>query len=269
MSLSPFRTRIASSLITAGTLASLLVLAGCAKKIRTMDELSFDELRTKTDTALVAKKDDLAIECLKHMIAQNPDNANIASYKLQLADLLLKTGNLEGAYHVYKQYRTLYPADEKAEYAQYQSILSKFYQTLKIHKDCDTTQTQKTIKLCSKYLDNATNKNYRTDVKDIITTCESRLIDKEAYVIGNYMRQGKFQSAENRIAYLKEKFMAKNKALEPRILYLEYKLAHEQKHPVAAQEKIEALLEKYPESQFTRMAAGIAQKQHTTPHFEF
>lgn len=257
-----------NSVLMAGTLVTLLVTSGCAKKYKTMDEMSFDELRSKAELSAATKKEDTAIECLKHMVAQFPDNANIAQYKLQLADLLLKTGNLDASYRVYKQYRTLYPADEHAEYAHYQSILAKFYQTLKMSKDCDTTETEKAIKLCTKYLDNNSNKNYRTDVKDILTTCESRLIDKEAYIFSTYLRQGKFQSAENRIKYLKENFLAKNQALEPRILYLEYKLAHEQKNQEAAHKKIDALLEKYPESQFTRMAAGIAHKQQTSG-FEF
>ena len=134
---------------------SLLFLCGCGKRSKEPEQMSFEELKTKAMTALEGKKSENAIRYLEQLIVQYPENQDIFEYKLILADLYLKIGQLDSAYKLYKNYTKLYPSEVKTEYAHYKSILTKFYQTLKVSRDCDEQDTHKTLKQCKAYLDNS------------------------------------------------------------------------------------------------------------------
>lgn len=237
--------------------AVLLFLGGCAKHEKKPEDMSFDDLKNKSMALLDKKKDYDAIVYLEQLISQHPENQYIFEYKFILADLYLKVGRLEEAYGLYKHYTELYPSEKKAEEAHYKSILSKFYQTLKVSKSCDDSDTQQTVNRCKLYLSNDSYSNHKNDVRDIKYTCERRLIDKEIYVFNTYLRRKKFNSAQNRISYLREKFLNNHPDLEDQILFLESKLAHKQKDSKLANEKIKVLATKYPESRFTRMAHNM------------
>jgi len=221
--------------------------------------MSFDELKQKTLSSLELKKQELATEYLEKLVAQHPDHENIAEYKLMLADQYFENGNLPSAYQMYDHFSEFYPSDPKSEYANYRSVLSKFYQTLKI--DCDQSDTENTIKLCRNYNSNLLNQTYKSDILDIQRTCERKLIDKEVYVYNFYLKKGKYESAQNRLDYLKVNYLPENPSLEARLLFLESKLAHRQKDNNLVKEKIELLANKYPESQFTRMAQQLVSKK--------
>ena len=238
--------------------ALLFTLPHCAKEDKNIENMSFDELKQKTLSSIEQKQKDLAIECLEKLVAQHPDNENIAEYKLMLADQYFENGNLPSAYQMYDHFTEFYPSDQKAEYANYRSILSKFYQTLKF--DCDQSDTENTIKLCKNYNSNNLNKTYKSDVLDIQHTCERKLIDKEIYVYNFYLKKGNFEAAQNRLDYLKVNFLPENPSLEARLLFLESKLAHKQKNKNLEKEKIDILANKYPESQFTKMAQQLGSK---------
>lgn len=248
-------------------LAGLFLLSGCGKIEKKPEEMSFNELKEKITESLEKNKRDVAIPHLEQLIAQYPENQDIFEYKFILADLYMKVGRLEEAHLLYKNYTKFYPSEARAEQAHYKSILSKFYQTLKISKDCDDTDTQHTIKQCRSYLGNNSFKQYRSDVRDIQYTCERRLIDKEVYVFNTYLRRKKFQSAQNRIDYLKTTFLEKHPTLEAHILYLESKLAHKKKEMPVVKEKVEVLFAKYPESRFTKMAHSMVNKKKNTFKF--
>ena len=172
-----------------------------------------------------------------------------------LAESYFNTGDLPSAYQMYEHFKDFYPSDKKAEYAFYKSIKSKFYQTLKI--DCDQSETEQTINLCKDYFKNNNYAKYTKDIEDIEYTCHRKLIDKEVYVCNFYLKKGKFKCAKNRIAYIKENYLDKDINLNPRVLYLEAKLAQKEKNKLELSKKIEQLMEEYPESNFTRMAQGL------------
>ena len=238
---------------------SLFLLPSCSKQEeKRTEDLTFDELKQKTLSSLERKKADASIENLEKLISQHPDNQNISEYKLMLADLYFDNGNLPSAYELYKHYTEFYPSDPKAEYASYRSILSKFYQTLK--PDCDQTDTDDAIKLCKNFITNPKFHEYKSDVKDIQNTCERKLIDKEVYVYNFYLKKGNYKAAQNRLNYLRNNYLEKNPALEARLLFLECKLEHKQKNKTAVDEKIETLLDKYPDSHFTKMAQRVVNK---------
>jgi outer membrane assembly lipoprotein YfiO len=246
-------------------IGSLFLLGGCGKQETPKEEMAFNELKEKVVAELDGKKTERAVEYLEQMINRFPESPDIAEYKLMLADLYLKTGSLDAAYKLYKNYNKMYPGEIKAEYAIYKAILSRFYQTLKISHQCDQSDTEKTLTLCHSYMDNPMYHEYRGDVKDIHYTCERRLIDKEVYVFNSYLvqsrnRPDRLKSAQNRIKYLKERFLPNHKTLEPQLLFLECKLAQRQNDDQKLNDTVESLINDHNGSQFTRMAMGLANK---------
>ncbi len=239
----------------------LLILPQCAKQEKKVEDMSFDELKQKTLSALDQKKNDIAIEALEKLIAQHPDDQNIAEYKLMLADQYFNTGNLPSAYQMYDLFTEFYPADPKAEYAYYRSVLAKFYQTLKV--DCDQSETEDAIRRCKGYLTSPAYAEYKNDIQDIQHTCERKLIDKEIYVYNFYLKQGKYKSAQNRLKNLRDTYLKDHPVLESRLLFLECKLAQKQKQENTVKEKLETLLAEYPNSQFTRMAQRLTPNKNT------
>lgn len=241
--------------------SSALVLlagfAGCGKKVQKPEEMAFGELKENALALIEQNKHNNAIEYLEQLVAQYPEHQDIFEYKFMLADLYLKVGRLEEAHSLYNHYTQMYPSEMRTEDAHYKSILSTFYQTLKVSKSCDDTDTQRTLGQCKRYLANNSYKKFYNDVKDIQHTCQRRLIDKEIYVFNTYLRRKKYKSAKNRVAYLREKFLPDHPALEAQILYLESKLAHKQQDQDLAKQKTETLFAKYPESRFTKMAHSM------------
>lgn len=239
-------------------LLTVILVTSCAKQ-KKKEEMSFEELRKKTFACLEKKRNDEAAEYLEQIIAQNPDRSDIARYKLLLAEVYFKTGKYPSAFELYDHYNQFYPADTRAEYAKYRSILSKFYQTLRT--DCDQTQTEETTKLCQEYLDNSSYKKYATDVADINKTCQHKLVDKEVYVFNFYLKQGEYEAAKGRLHHIREAFLNKNPHLEARLLYLESQLAQKQKNLALVKENLEKLSAQFPESQFTPMTQALLTKQ--------
>ncbi len=191
-------------------------------------------------------------------MARFSDQQDIAQHKLALAEIYFKLGKFPSAYELYSHFAQFYPSDEKAEYAKYQAILSKFYQTLRL--DCDQTTTLETTRLCREYLGNSSFKGYINDVRDIQNTCEQKLIDKEVYVFNYYLKQKKYQAAQNRIKTLEKEYLPKNPKLEDRILYLKCQLAKAQRKHQEFKETFDLLTTKYPLSQFTQLAQGHKKK---------
>ncbi|KKP24187.1 MAG: Outer membrane assembly lipoprotein YfiO [candidate division TM6 bacterium GW2011_GWF2_28_16] len=243
-------------------LASLILFLApqCAKEEKKVDDLSFEELKQKTLSALKEKKYQEAIKPLEVLVAQHSEKKDLSKYKLMLAESYFNTGDLPSAYQMYANYKEFYPSDKKAEYAYFQSIKSKFYQTLRI--DCDQSDTEQTINLCKDYLKNNNYTEYRKDIEDIEYTCQRKLVDKEVYVYNFYLNKGKLKSAKNRLTYLKENYLNKDEKLTPRILFLEAKLAQKEKNQLELSKKIEQLMDQYPESNFTRMAQSLVTKNN-------
>ena len=239
----------------------VVLFAGCSKRSNEKEDMNFEELKAMAITEFSGKKSEKAITYLEEMVSRFPERRDISQYKIMLADLYLNDGSLDAAYELYKNYSTMYPGDSKAEYATYRTILAKFYKTLKVSSKCDQTDTEITLVLCKDYLKEPTFYEYQDDVKDINYTCERRLIDKEVYVFNSYLRKKKFKSAQNRLNYLQNTFLKKHQSLEPQILFLECRLAHKQNDEEALRGKVDTLMQKFNDSQYTRMAMGIVDKK--------
>jgi outer membrane assembly lipoprotein YfiO len=235
----------------------VFLLAGCAKD-KTKETMTAEELVKKATMHVNAQEQEDAIPYVKELIERFPDHAKISGYKMLLAELYFKEANYTAAKTIYSHFNEFYPSDKRAEYAKYKTILSAFYQTLPA--DCDQSYTEETIKECKEYLANKGLNNYRKDIENILTSCNERLTEKEIYVFNFYLGRKQFDAARNRLKYLK-KTHAENKALEPRLLYLEYKLAAKEKNTTEATAAFNALHAQYPGSQFTTMADSLNNKR--------
>lgn len=235
-----------------------MTLASCAKE-KKKEDLTFKELSDRVSTSLKKNKRDEAINYLEEIIGRFPDHQQISQYKMMLAELYFKSKKYPAAQELYESFNTFYPADKKAEYSKYKSIYAMFNQTLSI--DCDQTETEETVRLCKEYLQNNTYSKYRKKIAEIQHVCENKLIDKEAYIFNFYLHQGKKDAARNRLKFMKEKYLANYPNIEPRLLYLESKLAQREKHKDIVKQNTEKLLEKYPNSQYTQMAQSLTTKR--------
>jgi len=247
-----------STVFAAGCIVMLLVLAGCAKE-KKKEEMSFDELKGKAFTYLEKKKNDEAIAYFEEILTRFPDNPNIARYKMNLAELYFTTHRYPSAHQMYDHFNQFYPADDKAEYAKYKSILSMFQQSNKT--DCDQTETEGAIRLCIEYLSNPNYMTYRKEVNNMQLACQEKLIDKEVYVFNFYLRQGSYDAARSRLKSLRDRFASIDAGLEPRLLFLECKLARKENNRKQIQETIDKLVSVHPESQYTQMAQGLATRR--------
>lgn len=234
------------------------LMASCAKQTKSKEEMNFEELKEKTFVYLERKNNEGAIEVLEQIVAQHSDRQDIGKYKMLLAETYFKDGKHAPAHEMYEHFNQFYPSDKFAEYAKYKSILAKFYQTLR--SDCDQTPTEEALKLCRDYTDTVSYQKYRRDVEDIKKTCVQKLIDKEVYVYDFYLHQKQYDAARKRIDFLKATYLPNHPSVEPRLLYLECKLAKRQKQNDIVVQNLETLASKYPDSQFTSMGQALVAK---------
>ncbi|MFC1854591.1 outer membrane protein assembly factor BamD [Candidatus Dependentiae bacterium] len=233
-----------------------IFLVGCQKQDPKKKNPSFEDLKEDVEMANNENNSDAVTAYLEKMISKFPDHPNIPDFKIRLADQYLKEEKFDSAYEFFQHFSRLYPSHEKVEYARYQAIIAKYYQTLQINRECDASTTRETIDLCRNYLSDSSRPN-RNKIMELQAACEERLIDKEIHVYDSYLRRGKYKSAANRLIYLKDNFLNKDSSLKPRILYLECKLAQKQNDDKLATQNLQTLIAQYPESQFTRMAEGL------------
>jgi outer membrane assembly lipoprotein YfiO len=251
-----FITFSARSSLAALALCSMLI-SGC-KQQKGKEDMSLDELSTNAKTAISQKKQDKAIGYLEEIVARFKDSTKISKYKMLLAELYFENANYLAAQDLYENFNQFYPADHRAEYAKYKSVMARFYQTL--NPDLDQVATDATLALCQEYLANPSYAKYRTDVQDIIKTCHNKLIEKEVYVFNYYLKQGKYEAAKGRIKYLRERFVRVQTDLEPRLLYLEAKLAKDQHLKQEVKDIAATIAKTYPKSQYTQMAVNLTRK---------
>jgi outer membrane assembly lipoprotein YfiO len=237
------------------------MLPGCGgdKPLTKLKDLEFEELEKQVKDQ--ASDEDHKTKILEQIIAKFPDHPHIANYKMQLADHCFEQEKFATAYDLYEHFSRMYPTDARSEFAQFQSINSKFQLSREINDDCDSSDTKEAIKQCADYLTREMSQSFKTEVSSIKATCEERLLDKEIHVYNSYLRRGKYQSAQHRLDYLKEHFLPVNSELAPRILFLECKLAERKNDRDIAIKHLESLINTYPTSQFTRMAESIMNKK--------
>lgn len=213
----------------------ILFFGGCAKQqtqSSVIEKMSLQELETEVHNAVEQHNTLRAIEHLTQIVNRYGDDFSTPQYRLQLADLHFIYGQetyeddaFKMAHDYYKKFYRCNPSDSKAAYAYYRAILATFYQTNRF--ECDSRLVEKTIKSCRKYLANPAfvHDAHGADVKDILYTCQKRMIDKELYIFNTYLRAGNLKSARSRLDFVRDTYTKELPEIEPRLLFLECKLA--------------------------------------------
>jgi outer membrane assembly lipoprotein YfiO len=229
---------------------SLLMLTGCgrelpvkAKKLPTREQkhaenandswkskyvkdMTYEELKLAKDSATASGNHENAVDCLNRMIILGTDLHELQYTRIELADTLFESGELEDAEKKYKEFLALYPNSEHVEYARYRTVLCCFYQTL--DADRDQSKTKESVKLSQEFLKNEKYQQFAQDVRTIQTYCTDQLFDSEARIFAFYLEEQKdVVAAQRRLDDIKEQFSTV-KRLAPLLLDLECKLAQAQ-----------------------------------------
>lgn len=222
-----------------------------------MQDHSLAHLKKEILLAQKNKNASLEAQLLELFLKEYADDVAAPRCSLRLADLYLAEDELVKAYHLYDKFALLHPSHEQAEYAASKAIFAQYKKSLKIHQDCDSTETEKVIQLCNNFITKHGASTHVAEINDIRRSCKNRLIEKETYIFNHYIREGKFQSAEKRLAKLKKNYLEELPALKPQILFLESVLAHAQNKAEKLAEQVDTLKMEFPDSSFTMMASNL------------
>jgi len=211
-----------------------------AQNNKPLKELAYNELKDAKD-ALVEDKDLAgAIRYVERMLVVTTDLNELKELRLEIADLNFDFGDLEKAEELYNEYISFYPGSDLVEYAAYKGILSCFYQTLS--SDRDQTKTTETVKLAETFLKQPSYRNYNADVRMIQHQCFNKNFESELNVVNFYLEQDKIKSAEQRLAYLKEKYQTDDLPINIQLISLELQVAQKQNNTELCNQKQQQLI---------------------------
>lgn len=198
-----------------------------------------------------------AAQWLEKIIRRYPENPKIVEYRYKLAESYFLAKKYLLASEAFSTFAKFYPADEREADARYFALMSKYNFSKSFSVECDSSSTKEVVEMCGALLADESMTDRKGEILTILNHCDERLLNKEVAVFDSYLRRKKFDSAEVKLGKIKSEFLAKNTTLEPRIVFLECKLAKKTNDLTNAQACLDLLVEKYPESKFTRMANGV------------
>lgn len=217
-----------------------------AELYRNIKELSFDELSKLKDYSVATADKDLTIKVLEQMLTSSTDQSKLKELRLELADYYFEKGTINKAGKHYTNYITMYPGSDQREYAEYKSILCRFYATL--DSDRDQTITKDTLRLTQEYLNKKEiYPTYVQDVSNIQRQCCLKLYESEMQIVQFYMTQEKYNSAQKRLDYVKSNYLVLLEEKAEEIIQTEINLAYAKGDPVALEEKKKELAAKHPD----------------------
>lgn len=220
-------------------------------------EATLDEMLEQVDLDTEKGQYFSAAQWLEKIIRRYPENAKVVEYRYKLAESYFLAKKYQLASEAFSSFAKFYPADEREGDARYFALMSKYNYSKSFSVECDSTPTKEVSEMCSALLADESMIDRKNEILAILNHCDERLLNKEVAVFDSYLRRKKFDSAEVKLGKIKSDFLAKNSTLEPRIVYLECKLAKKTNDLTNAQACLDQLLEKYPDSRFTRMASGV------------
>lgn len=198
-----------------------------------------------------------AAQWLEKVIRRYPENPKLVDYRYKLAESYFLAKKYPLAAEAFLTFSKFYPADPREADARYFALMSKYNYSKSFSVECDSSITKEVVELGEKLLADESMFSRKEEIILVLNHCGERLLNKEVAVFDSYLRRGKFDAAEVKLDKIKSEYLAKNKTIEPRVVYLECKLAKKTNDSKAAQSCLDLLLEKYPESKFTRMASGL------------
>lgn len=196
------------------------------KTVRDMNE---EELVRARVHAKQKEETDLVIKYDERLLIISANQELLREVRLELADLYFDKGNMKYAYKLYQEYNQLYPGNKQEyQYAKYRAIVSKFH--VRLQPNHDQTKTRKTLALADIFLHEQKDSKaqYIKEIEDIRTTCLNDLFEHERDIFQQYLTRQRLAAAKKRLEIIKDEFLARDKAFEPKVLELEFILA--QKH---------------------------------------
>lgn len=173
--------------------------------IQKLNEKQLEELLTYVKKH--SKDPYFLLKVLDQLVKVSTKHEEVKAYKLELADLHYQLHHIDIAALLYEDFATLYPSSIETEYCSYKAVICMF--DISLDFDRDQTNTETTIKLATKFLEKATNQDYKKEVETIKQTCFNRLFEKELYVLRFYLKKQKYGAVQIRLTYIKKNFADK------------------------------------------------------------
>src|SRR4030095_9035076 len=192
------------------------------KKIRTYQDMNYQELLAAKDRHIANNATTLAIKYLEQAMKLCNDITKLAEHLLELADLFFLDSQFHKAAHIYTEFATLYPGNDKMEYALYRAICSSYACILP--SDRDQTKTEETVGLTEIFLLQDHFIIHKEEVKQIQMQCYQQLATSECNVCYFYLTRERFTAAEKRLAKIRATWLPKLPAIETEIIALEEQL---------------------------------------------
>jgi outer membrane assembly lipoprotein YfiO len=216
---------------------------------KTIRDMTLDELLIAKPYAEQWDLKDLMISYNERLIVMATDHEYqelIRSIRLQLADLYFQKGDMKKAGKLYREYVKFYPGNLQRDYAEYKTVLTRFYNRLKPPKD--QSKTRKTVMLAHSYLQRASGsiKEYTIEVKNILDECYRDLYDYEISIFNHYFNLERFKAAQTRLENIKADFIVAMPHIEPELLEYEIALAQKQGNLEIAQTLFQTMSYKFP-----------------------
>jgi outer membrane protein assembly factor BamD len=220
-------------------ITALALLAGCAPK-----EPPYDLMRVFNDaeTNMREKNFEKARKDYQKIQEKSPDKSYDAELMLRIADTYYGEEKYSEAAVEYRAFLNYHPANDYADYAQFQIAMCSYNDLTTI--DRDPTPDHAVVREMRKLLDRYPNSRYAEQARTYIAICTDRLAAYELYVARFYYKKDSYKAAIGRCEKLLTDYPGS--AAEKEALYyagLSYKKLGERD---MARNKFEKLALKYP-----------------------
>jgi outer membrane assembly lipoprotein YfiO len=222
-------------------------------------DLNIEQLLDAKNYALASQDKELAIKFLEQVITKSNDQEILRTTRLELADLYFDKGDIKHSGKLYRKYVEFYPGSKNRDYAEYKSVLCRFYVRLK--PPLDQSKTRKTISLATLYLDRTDKKTYEDDVIKIRQTCYKDLYEYEMNIFNQYINLEKFTAAQTRLESIKQEFLPIMPEIEPMLLEQEGVVAQKQGKETIVVQKKDELSRRFPNYNPTVLIAATQPKK--------
>ena len=114
------------------------------------------------------------------------------------ADILFDQREWMGAIQAYQAFINLYPQHKRAEYCAFRQILA-WNQHIPKKADRDISDSTKALKAIDQFLKKYSKSPHKKEVQAFKKEISERLVERELLIAQFYFKEGKWNSAENRL----------------------------------------------------------------------
>lgn len=215
------------------------------KTHRAIKAMTRDELGPAKEQYLRDGQKGYACSCLERMITLENDTYKQKALRLELGNLYFDIEKFDKAGKTFDEFIAMYPNSKDTEYALFKTVQCHWQETLS--HDRDQSKTNECLEMANKYLKNEQHKKYRKNVEQLAQQCYQKLVDHEAYVCKFYLKKGRCKAAQERLAYVREKYLTHVPVCEENVLCLECECAAKKNDTELLEQKTAELRKKFPQ----------------------